>query len=105
MVLQQRDLHFFEALETMRVMNHEQAKVAAGFHSRMVKILEPAETLELAMIDSQEKQMMQNGYLAAKKRILRVCANRLRLTHPERSTLAEIGKGLDRKALQRRVCG
>src|SRR5215467_785458 len=44
--------------------------------------------------------LLQNEYLAAENRIL--CAHlpaRLRLSHPERSTLAEIGKRLGRKAL------
>ena len=32
-VLQERDLRLFEALESMRVINREQAKVVAGFQS------------------------------------------------------------------------
>lgn len=33
LVIQERDLRLFEALETMRVMDREQAKIAGGFHS------------------------------------------------------------------------
>ncbi len=45
--------------------------------------------------------MLQNEYLAAENRILRAhLPPRLHLTDPERSTLAEIGKQLGRKALQ-----
>ena len=33
LVVQERDLRLFEALETMRVMDREQAKIAGGFHS------------------------------------------------------------------------
>jgi len=33
LAVQERDLRLFEALETMRVINREQAKIAAGFHS------------------------------------------------------------------------
>ena len=43
---------------------------------------------------------LQNEYLAAENRILRAhLPTRLRLSDPERSTLAEIGKRLGRKAL------
>ena len=44
--------------------------------------------------------LLQNEYLAAENRILRAhLPTRLRLSDPERSTLAEIGKRLGRKAL------
>jgi hypothetical protein len=33
LVLQERDLRLLESLEVMRVINREQAKVIAGFHS------------------------------------------------------------------------
>src|SRR5215472_9101992 len=47
-----------------------------------------------------QELLLQNEYLAAENRILRACLPaRLRLSHPERSTLAEIGKRLGRKAL------
>src|SRR5919106_7036544 len=46
--------------------------------------------------------LLQNEYLAAENRILRAhLPTRLRLTDPERSTLAEIGRRLGRKALKR----
>jgi putative transposase len=46
--------------------------------------------------------LLQNEYLSAETRIPRAhLPTRLRLTDPERSTLAEIGKRLSRKALKR----
>ena len=46
-----------------------------------------------------QEMLLQNEYLAAENRILRAqLPKRLRLTDPERSTLAEIGKRLGRKA-------
>jgi hypothetical protein len=48
-----------------------------------------------------QELLLQNEYLAAENRILRShLPTRLRLTDPERSTLAEIGKRLGRKALK-----
>src|SRR4029453_15809369 len=48
-----------------------------------------------------QELMLQNEYLAAENRILRAhLPTRLRLTDPERSTLAEISKRLGRKALK-----
>src|SRR5262245_47123574 len=48
-----------------------------------------------------QELLLQNEYLAAENQILRVhLPPRLRLTDPERSTLAEIGKRLGRKALK-----
>ena len=48
-----------------------------------------------------QELLLQNEYLAAENRILRAhLATRLRLSDPERSTLAEIGKRLGRKALR-----
>ena len=47
-----------------------------------------------------QKLLLQNEYLAAENRILRShLPTRLRLSDPQRSTLAEIGKRLGRKAL------
>jgi transposase len=52
-----------------------------------------------------QQLLMQNEYLAAENRILRAhLPTRLRLSDPERSTLAEIGKRLGRKALQQVAC-
>lgn len=49
--------------------------------------------------------LLQNEYLAAENRILRAhLPQRLRLTDPERMTLADIGKRLGRKALARVAC-
>jgi putative transposase len=49
-----------------------------------------------------QELLLQNEYLAAENQILRAhLPVRLRLTDPERSTLAEIGKRLGRKALKR----
>ena len=46
-----------------------------------------------------QELLLQNEYLAAENRILRAhLPRRLRLTDPERSTLAEIGKRLGRRA-------
>jgi putative transposase len=48
-----------------------------------------------------QELLLQNEYLAAENRILRAhLPTRLRLTDPQRSTLAEIGKRLGRKALK-----
>ena len=47
-----------------------------------------------------QEVLLQNEYLAAENRILRAhLPTRLRLSDPERSTLAEIGNRLGRKAL------
>src|SRR5882672_5035727 len=52
-----------------------------------------------------QELLLQNEYLAAENRILRArLPTRLRLTDPERSTLAEIGKRLGRKALAQVAC-
>jgi putative transposase len=52
-----------------------------------------------------QELLLQNEYLAAENRILRAqLPKRLRLTDPQRSTLAEIGKRLDRKALEQVAC-
>src|SRR5262249_21742281 len=48
-----------------------------------------------------QELILKNEYLAAENRILRAhLPTRLRLSDPERSTLAEIGKRLGRKALE-----
>jgi hypothetical protein len=52
-----------------------------------------------------QELLLQNEYLAAENRIL--CAHlpaRLRLSDPKRSTLAEVGKRLGRKALAQVAC-
>jgi hypothetical protein len=47
-----------------------------------------------------QELLLRNEYLAAENRILRAkLPARLRLSNPERTTLAEIGKRLGRKAL------
>jgi hypothetical protein len=52
-----------------------------------------------------QQLLLQNEYLAAENRILRAhLPTRLRLTDPQRSTLAEIGKRLGRRALQQVAC-
>ena len=52
-----------------------------------------------------QELLLQNEYLAAENRILRAhLPARLRLSDPERSTLAEIGKRLGRKALRQVTC-
>ena len=52
-----------------------------------------------------QRLLLQNEYLAAENRILRAhLPKRLRLSDPERSTLAEIGRRLGRKALQHVAC-
>src|ERR1035441_6667750 len=52
-----------------------------------------------------QKLLLQNEYLAAENRILRAhLPVRVRLSDPERSTLAEIGKRLGRAALQQVAC-
>src|SRR3954468_13394324 len=52
-----------------------------------------------------QQVLLQNEYLAAENRILRAhLPTRLRLTDPQRSTLAEMGKHLGRRALQQVAC-
>ena len=52
-----------------------------------------------------QKLLLQNEYLAAENRILRAhLPARIRLSDPERSTLAEIGKRLGRASLQQVAC-
>jgi hypothetical protein len=52
-----------------------------------------------------QQLLLQNEYLVAENRILRAhVPSRLRLSDPERSTLAEIGKRLGRKALKDVAC-
>ncbi len=52
-----------------------------------------------------QELLLQNEYLAAENRILRAkLPSRLRLSDPERATLAEIGKRLGRKALRGVAC-
>src|SRR5215469_16688705 len=52
-----------------------------------------------------QELLLQNEYLAAENRILRAhLPARLRLSYPERSTLAEIGKRLGCKALAQVAC-
>ena len=52
-----------------------------------------------------QRLLMQNEYLAAENRILRShLPARVRLSDPERSTLAAIGKRLGRKALEQVAC-
>jgi hypothetical protein len=52
-----------------------------------------------------QKLLLQNEYLAAENRILRaLLPARLPLSDPQRSTLAEIGKRLGRRALAEVVC-
>jgi transposase InsO family protein len=52
-----------------------------------------------------QKLLLQNEYLAAENRILRSrFPARMRLSDPERATLAEIGKRLGRSALQQVAC-
>ena len=52
-----------------------------------------------------QQLLLQNEYLAAENRILRAhLPSRLRLSDPERATLAEIGKRLGRKALEDVAC-
>jgi len=52
-----------------------------------------------------QELLLQNDYLAAENRILRAhLPARLRLSDPERRTLAEIGKRVGRKALEKVAC-
>src|SRR6516164_6405570 len=52
-----------------------------------------------------QELLLQNEYLAAENRILRAhLPARLRLSNPERVTLAEIGKRMGRKALGQVAC-
>jgi putative transposase len=52
-----------------------------------------------------QELLLQNEYLAAENRILRAkLPSTLRLSDPERATLAEIGKRLGRKALREVAC-
>src|ERR1700757_1775218 len=52
-----------------------------------------------------QELLLRNEYLAAENRILRAkLPARLRLSNPERITLAEIGKRLGRRALREVAC-
>src|SRR5271168_993219 len=52
-----------------------------------------------------QELLLQNEYLDAENRILRAkLPSRLRLSDPERATLAEIGKRVGRKALREVAC-
>src|SRR6187200_1303558 len=52
-----------------------------------------------------QELLLQNQYLAAENRMLRShLPSRLRLSDPERETVAEIGKRLGRKALAQVAC-
>src|SRR5580765_4993172 len=52
-----------------------------------------------------QELLLRNEYLAAENRVLRAhLPSRLRLSDPERSTLAEIAKRLGRKALREIAC-
>ena len=52
-----------------------------------------------------QELLLRNEYLAAENRVLRAhLPSRLRLSDPERSTLAEIAKRLGRKALRDIAC-
>jgi hypothetical protein len=52
-----------------------------------------------------QELLLRNEYLAAENRILRAhIEGRLRLSDPERATLAEVGKRLGRKALEQIAC-
>lgn len=52
-----------------------------------------------------QELLLRNEYLAAENRILRTkLPTRLRISNPERITLAEIGKRLGRKALRDVAC-
>src|SRR5579863_5740003 len=52
-----------------------------------------------------QELLLRNEYLAAENRILRAqLPSRLRLSNPERVTLAEIGKRLGRRALREVAC-
>src|ERR1700731_535870 len=52
-----------------------------------------------------QQLLLQNEYLAAENRVLRAhLPIRLRLSDPQRATLAEIGKRLGRKALAQVAC-
>src|SRR5713101_5043898 len=51
-----------------------------------------------------QELLLRNEYLAAENRILRAHIQGLRLSDPERATLAEIAKRLGRKALEQIAC-
>ena len=89
-------------------------KVKMGERARAVERLSwslPMKNMQWARLFSyvtgmvNRRLLLQNEYLAAENRILRAnLPARLRLTNPERSTLAEIGKRIGRKALQEVAC-
>jgi hypothetical protein len=60
----------------------------------------------LAYVTGQVNQalLVQNAYFAAENRILQAHVPSLGLSDPERSTLAEVGKRLRRKALAQVAC-
>ena len=95
--------------------------IVKAVYTRMVKIFRALTVLgimTLGMRDNpwarlltyvtglvNQELLLQNEYLVAENRILRAhLPDRLRLSDPERSTLAEIGKRLGRKALAQVAC-
>ena len=63
------------------------------------------ETASVRTGSVNQKLLLQNEYLAAENRILRAkLPSILRLSDPERATLAEIGKRVGRKALREVTC-
>src|ERR1700689_2837526 len=61
--------------------------------------------LAYAIGSVNQELLLQNEYLAVETRILRTkLPARLRLSDPERMTLAEIGKRVGRKALREIAC-
>src|SRR3982751_4183214 len=71
----------------------------------MAKVNKRARLLAYVTGLVNQELLLQNEYLAAENRILRAhLPSRLRLSSPERETLAEIGKRLGRKALARVAC-
>ena len=71
----------------------------------MKKGIDWARLLAYVTVLVNQQLLLQNEYLAAENGILRAhLPSRLRLSDPERSTLAEIGKRLGRKALKDVAC-
>ena len=95
------------ALASLRCPNGQKTETTSG-QSKIGSRMRNKKSLRLlAYVTGSVNQelLLQNEYLAAENRILRAkLPSRLRLSDPERGTLAEIGKRVGRKAL-RKVAG
>jgi hypothetical protein len=98
------NLRFRESI-LVRLRNSADGVNLPRWTVRMMKVKTCARLLTYVTGLVNHELLLQNQYLAAENRILRSrLPLRLRLSDPERETLAEIGKRLRRKALTHVPC-